>query len=578
MESEGVVFTRVNSLLTTGNEYIVPILLEEETLTAPLNKLQEATNEWYQITISQLQEIDEETGLHTNKILLERVQGLGIYLNNRINQLKKEVGNAFDSESYQPYQGRKKRNIASVVGPLVNLVNSILTQRRIDKLHVHLGDLNTQLDTHNEVITVMQTDIQFIKDSQARLQLAMSVTQDLLNATTEQVSVLQRHILLLNACDQLYASLADVEGYANDVTRGLLKAYRGRIERGLIKEDVLTSILTEMKKSGHTPLFPARNDYLELYYDLISVVPRPITRGQLMLYICIPLMGSPSVAFDVFKVETFPLKVPGSDLFQERILEDEFLVISDNRDHYIRPKLEQCRSFDSLYICTAHIMYSTHYAPNCMTQLFLGRDKPALKCPRKVLRDFYPVFRMTPEGMAYSTSERLDIAVYCDNANVRDPTSPGLLVMMLGAGLINRIPGCQLRAATIVVPAGSTQTGEGLIWKSRNMVSKLPLTTSTQIQTLTKQDLAGSDDQLTLALLLHDVRRQKHEEAGGPSTTYLSLICILVIFILANAILAGFILTRMCRAEQRQVAHLGLDSRAHEHPNQHETPSDSTNE
>lgn len=559
-ESDGIIFNRIGSVITSGNQFIVPIMIQEDRLMQPLNKLATATDEWYRVAINQLITTNTHTSQPMDQILSDRVQSMGIYITNKLKQMTDDINLAFDKDSYQHFgirnkrsgnsrKNKNKRSVVSIIGPLINIANSILTQRRISNIHAHLDTLQTQIDTHDKVIEMMFNDIQLLQNTQARLDLALSSTLEILNGTLQDVSAIQKHVFLLNACDQLFAVLNDIEKYSKFVSQGLLSAYQGKLHNGLVKEQLFISILSDMKKAGHSPLFPNRRDYLALYYDTVQVIPKTLKNGVLMLYLCIPLKGSPSIKYDMFEVLTFPLKVPGTDFYQERILQDKYLVISNNRDHYIRPDFQQCKSLNALYICKAQLMYSTHFAPSCLTQLFLGRDNSVLDCPQKILKEFYPVIRWTADSLIYSTSSQLDVAVYCENKDNGDAMS---LVKMSGAGQINKIAGCEMRSAAVIVPAVSASTGRSLVWKSRNMIAKLPSATSDLIQSLDSHDLTGSQE-LDYAILVHDLRAQKkdHNRPEQPTawTTPMWLVGVLAAFAAANASVIGYIFWQIYRTK-----------------------------
>ena len=81
----------------------------------------------------------------------------------------------------------------------------------------------------HKLIPLMYNDIQLLQNTQARLDLAFSSTFEILNGTLQDVSTIQKHMFLLNACDQLFAVLTDIERYSKFVSQGLLRAYQGKI-------------------------------------------------------------------------------------------------------------------------------------------------------------------------------------------------------------------------------------------------------------------------------------------------------------------------------------------------------------
>lgn len=496
--TEGVQFQQTGTLLITSNNYLIPIRIDQRDILDPLTSFQADLLGWYNRARIQTQSHDNGTHKEANKILMNRIEDINQYMVGYCQLMIDNVMDALESDTYADAHMRQKRaTIFAAISPLVGLINSVITQYRINTLHSRLDNLTQQTDAHSKVINILANKQDRILEAQKRMELATQTTYALAKANMRDVSYLQQHVLLLNSIDQVYATFNDLRLYAEDIVIGLTRAWRGHLDTSLIPMSYLKSVMNSMIANGHIPLFPPKKDYIQLIYEIAHVTPKPLHAGSLVLYLAIPMAGNPDIAFDVYKVMPFPLRVPNSDLFEEAIPEDEHLIISKDRGYYVRPNLADCLLVQSLRICPTSTLYSVFSAPSCLTQAYLKSNTPDLKCPKRIMKSFYPRFIKTDEGLLYSTDSKLEITAYCNNIAPNPPTRR--IITLIGAGVLTSVNSCRLRSSAFLQPSGSTVMREELQVGSKHFVSHISADTLSAIKDL---DSAAIDDKPDIKTLL----------------------------------------------------------------------------
>ena len=93
--SEGINFTPIGSLLITGNSYVVPMKLDQETLINPLIKFQAELSIWFTSVTESL----KEQPSNTSSMLLDRVTDDNTLLFSSTQDMINEVMDALQSDT-----------------------------------------------------------------------------------------------------------------------------------------------------------------------------------------------------------------------------------------------------------------------------------------------------------------------------------------------------------------------------------------------------------------------------------------------------------------------------------------------
>ena len=253
-----------------------------------------------------------------------------------------------------------------------------------------------------------------------------------------------------------------------------------------------SNAIEAMKLEGHHPLFPPTSDFLAFYYEILEIIPVTLQDDEIIFYIIMPLKGTPHQLFHVIKAKSFPMRIEGSPFFEKIILNNDYLIISEDRRFYLVPELQECKKIQHLYICNLQIWYDTYLAPTCLTNLFLRRSDPVATCQREILTEFIPVMIKTQENLIFSVSEKTDVTVQCLE-RLSNSFTVRKVATLEGAGDLSRLPGCQIENAKFTLPAESRRMGKTInLSNRRQLASALPPEVRSALEHISEEDLRAN--------------------------------------------------------------------------------------
>ena len=330
----GVAFTDEGKVHVTGNNVVVPYVLQTKVLLEPLNRARVLAGnvKW------NIEHMNNESMI---------VQSLKVSLSNFDAELEKL------SVSFTSYlslllhdataTSRHKRGALNVLGDISHALFGTATQEQVDTIHNRIDELSSlteeqrrQLNLHTEILNVTARNMAIMGTALQRLEKAVNLSDYLIRGISIQTLQNEEQIRILEALLDLSLALVDIQNDHFSIRLGLQEMLAGHFSSFLVPSGVLLKILYDASLMKPGLLFPARPEYLLLYWDTITVVPRfSISSHDIVFYLLIPLRGEPDDVFQIYKITSLPFSVPNSTYFVRHDGLATYLAISESRRHYV---------------------------------------------------------------------------------------------------------------------------------------------------------------------------------------------------------------------------------------------------
>ena len=454
---QGLSFTPEFQLVVTGEAYVVPFVLQLDTIYEPIRRATNMTNH----IIFSLDEIGGEDFLLITSLISQHIlsfQTQFANLNQNMNDfLMHIVGYDLNDSNTK----RKTRGAINFIGSLANTLFGTATQGQVDLIHKRLQSLDTFteeerkiLNVHSKVINVTLKELTNVHQALEKLETATRVTKTLLQKMEKNIEQNEKSILSLEILLHIQLALTSIAADDINFKIGIQSMMETHISPNIVTNAFLLQLLDEIS-ARHELLFPPKVEFLGLHRTYIRVIHKTASR-QLSFYLLIPLRGIPADTFDVFRMTSLPFPVSNSDAFLVHQPSKKYLVINRARNKFfLVDDFENCKIYDDLLICPpTHPIYSTN-ADCCEVAVFLNKPSVSKICNTLLVKSFKPIFVEHASGWSYATSTPLDITVNCQNTSI--PTTRHTIN---GTGLMRVNQGCSIHSDTFSLPASSTHVYE----------------------------------------------------------------------------------------------------------------------
>ena len=450
----GLVFTPAFKMMITGRSYIVPIVVEMDTVIAPLINALNLTAD-----VSWSME-------HMNKSY-PIVNLLSKTLDNfqeEFDKMFKETVEYLSSISGRSPHGRPRRGAINLLGQLANLLFGVATQKEVDNIHNQLNDLNhlseeerKTLNVHTEILNITVRDLRHIHSAIDKLEAAANNTANIIRHFSIKTSMIEEELRMLETIALLQLALSDLNHDLTSMKLGFQEMLDTYASTFVIPDAVFLNILKEASLKLPGLLFPAEPEFLSVYRDISTVYTRQMaTGGYLCFYLLIPMKGDPADVFDIFRMSSLPYPLQNSSYFVETVPASKYLAVTEDRNAYMLiEEFDKCRQHDSLFICPPVGPVYTTNTPVCEIALFLDYPEAVSLCPKRVVQQFRPHFYRLPDGWAYSVDRATTLTMVCPSNALTKAKQE-----VSGTGVLYVGPSCAVHSEAFSLPALDTVVDE----------------------------------------------------------------------------------------------------------------------
>ena len=410
----GVTFTPTYRMVISGRHYIIPLEIKTSTLIQPLNK---ATNITADIKWN-LDHIDDDY------YIIGSLKRTVKSFSHEFHKLFNELNDFLDYITNQrPYNNlRVKRGALNFMGTLSNYLFGTATQNQIDAIHEQINNLHLMsererqmLNVHSTILNSTMREMRSLQAGITRLEMASVLTRKVIREFSVKTRKINEAEKLLEALLHLQLAIFDINHDILNLKLGLQDMIEAKLSTFIIPNDVLLSILRDAYSKVSGLLFPITPDFLGLWRDFITVSIRySNTPGTINFYLSLPLQGDPNDMFDVFRIQSLPYPIPGSNYFMQMQTQAKYIVVSENRKRYfLMSNIEHCHRSHILLICEPSSPIYDTKVDTCESTLFLKKRKSKDKCKKTILKTFNPTLVRGQGGWIFAVPKPMVLTLNC---------------------------------------------------------------------------------------------------------------------------------------------------------------------
>ena len=451
--STGLYFDPVAQLAFTGTTYVVPYRITTEDLLSPLASVRAPLEE----------EMWSVENVQTNDSLVNVLRSHMMRLNYNLLDSEAKV-RSFLSYFIHTKHTRHERGALNIVGTVSNALFGTATQGQIDSINDRLDTLNeltekerVQLNVHSELLNATIRNQKAIEGALQGILNATAIARGLIRSFSLKTIELTGHLQASECISLLQGVYAHIDVELTQLTSGIKEMVAGHISPYLLNDTVLLNVLGEASTRTSGILFPARQEFLAVYRDLIEVasVPSPTPCQCVVFYILIPTRGNPGEYFSLYQVHSLPIPV---DSNHSVVIHDThtYLAVGDSRRVYtLMDSLDHCRRHVNFLLCKSLLsIYDSSATPSCEINIFLGRASQRL-CKKYLIKNSQPVFTRIEDAWYYSSRDPITFTLKCPThrSKVHKDT-----FTLTGTGSVTLPVACAAYSDAIILPATTTYT------------------------------------------------------------------------------------------------------------------------
>ena len=476
-EGDGLVFTPVGSVVTAGNEYIIPLRLEAAEIYSAAHDLVLRVRNISSILKSRATDDTEYVSDLANNFVEEFEVTLKALWESLHHHLATPEDFNYDRRrKTHKGKGREKRGAAALglvaLGGLATgaYFGYQYNSDKVNEIHDILTGLKSDAETsfdeinlHSEILNITSSQTLENKESIEELKAAHNKTIDLIRQLMNDVLGLQviqkAHGILIH----LQLALSSFREECRLLDRALSDLFNGYIHPYVLTNDNFFSLLQSIEKPNHKLIFPISKSNIRLFREVTAVTYRYTkVNGTVFFYFMVPLQSYPPIKYNTYSITVNPIAYNQSDgradpIFITINVQNQFISVSeDNKFYTLHSSLNNCKNYGNLYICPPTSAIYNSEMPTCESSIFFKTRHYKDLCNFSLQRKLFPSFTLLHDKWLYMIKPNMTLLIRCSNRP--QPIDP--VVLTNSSGILKLPDSCAATGTSLHLPSSSLSIGK----------------------------------------------------------------------------------------------------------------------
>jgi hypothetical protein len=394
----------------------------------------------------------------------------------------------------------QRRAVLSAVGSALKWVFGTATLGDIGRLHEAISDMHRTegeiIHSVNHQMTYLKTLNSAVKFNTGAVETLSEKVKDIMLDSNKwkdetDVAIHWLNYTLYNQSNtftfvrQLEFAILELRANVKEMLDSLDSTMTGKLSMNLISPTVLKSILknvTSYFPDGYTLCVSMQQDTINLFYEFLDISVFA-DHHSIKLVLLLPLKTFER-HFYLYKLITFPYKVPSLGSYVQLTAEYENLVLDDSNQRFLlwnEADIRKCKG-KNIMVCPVDRPVFSRNVLTCESSLYFQRNEARTLCSRRIVApNFAPILIQHSRDWIYSLGVPQQVNLKC-RQNSTWTTSTWTLH---GNGILHNASSCHVTGQDFkLYPATESLSVSTVTYQAELMVQHVEPITNQELQLL----------------------------------------------------------------------------------------------